>query len=626
MGFDGDEENFKIVNGQAFTEDNMLVHNLFVYNIPIKTTTEQFLTYFKKFGEIKNVRLLNDNKKRRNVQHHHQTQKIGFVNFCDAKVAAKVLQNKNHAINKKRIGVRACDSWHQPGALGKKDASGATDNSSSEQCQQEALILNLNDDCLDLIFKNLPLLDQINFARTCRRLKDVFTMHSKACYKHFLLPDLEKLTLWQTRQFLEMAGPCIEVLTGQLSYKQTNRIIEFLGLFCTNVKTLQMTKVILKPKNLRKLLKNMTKIEALYLGNTELCDSCIPILKNLPNLKTLGLERNTELTGRFIKELTSIERLYLNGCHSLRSRYFKNICESLTELNDLEIEECILLKSMNLAEMVKCLNKLETLKLGFDSAQLHHLALLPKLKHLSLDCSFVLQTNLFTTLAEHKADQLETLILFNYQCLDFEKICKISELKKLKKIICPSSEKLDDACMEMIATLPHLEVLCLKNCQRFTGKGLLEVIKHCHKLRTINIWNCKQLTEQFAKDCLQQIKGLQTQRDKPLTIYAYRSGIEQFTTASAEFEEARNMLEFTFKIDRLQISELILDYSDHDDFYDIDYSDDDDDDDDYEDDDDMFDHIDLDDDDYYMYYSDPDDDEDDIEFQLFRHALFGPPI
>lgn len=52
-----------------------------------KTTKEQTYDYFKKFGEIKNVRLMND-RKHKNV-HYQQATKIGFVNFCDATVAAK---------------------------------------------------------------------------------------------------------------------------------------------------------------------------------------------------------------------------------------------------------------------------------------------------------------------------------------------------------------------------------------------------------------------------------------------------------------------------------------------------------------------------------------------------------
>lgn len=33
-----DKENFSIVNGKAFTEDNVMVYNVFVYNIPKKVS------------------------------------------------------------------------------------------------------------------------------------------------------------------------------------------------------------------------------------------------------------------------------------------------------------------------------------------------------------------------------------------------------------------------------------------------------------------------------------------------------------------------------------------------------------------------------------------------------------
>lgn len=227
-----------------------------------------------------------------------------FLALIQLFISSRVLQDTNHCINKKRIRVRACDSWHQPDAQAHstKDASGEdvdTKNSSKDSIDESISILNLNDDCLELIFKHLPMKDKIQLARSCSRLRNVFEMHSKIEYKRFALCDLDNLTLWQTRQFLEMAGPQIERLDGQVPYKQVNRIMEFLGLFCTNVKTVCIDGNHLKPSILRKLLRKMTNVETLELNDTELCDSSIPVLKNLPGLKSLSLNENCELTGEW---------------------------------------------------------------------------------------------------------------------------------------------------------------------------------------------------------------------------------------------------------------------------------------------------------------------------------------
>ncbi|XP_075166064.1 uncharacterized protein LOC142238338 isoform X2 [Haematobia irritans] len=289
-------ENYNIIKGKAITEDKILVFNLYVYHIPKSITKEQILDYFKKYGEIKNVRLIKDQKPK-NVQN---TSRIAFVNFLEATSATKVLANKSHFINDKRIQVRACDSWHQPGAKENAYCSATTtstgiNNTNNASClQEEALILKLNDDCLEMIVNFLPIVDQINFGQTCR-FNGVFIMHSKTKYKKLKLRILEKLTLWQTRRFLQMAGPQIHILEDTY-WEPNTRVIESLGLFCKNVETIDISDIELKPALLRKLLKNMKNVNKLILNRAGLSDLCIPVFKNLPKLKHLSLDDNSKLT------------------------------------------------------------------------------------------------------------------------------------------------------------------------------------------------------------------------------------------------------------------------------------------------------------------------------------------
>ncbi|XP_075164903.1 uncharacterized protein LOC142237460 isoform X2 [Haematobia irritans] len=627
MVFGDDDENYKIINGKAFTEDNILVFNLFIYNIPKSLNKDQVFNYFRKFGEVKSVRLLKD-QKRKNVPN---SPRIGFVNFSDAAAATKVLQNNNHYINKKRIQIRACDSWHQPGAKENSDSTATTstanNNANSASCsEQEALILQLNDDCLEMILKFLPMVDQINFAQTCCRLKDIFAMHSKSEYKILLLNDLDNLTLWQIRQFLQMAGPHIQTLEGEMIHKHSHRVIESMGLFCTNVEVINIQSSLLKPVMLRKLFKKMKNVKVLTLHDTDLVDSCIPILKNLSNLKELSLDGNCELTGNYLKDLVTVESLSLNSCGRISSRHFTKICKCLTQLRSLEINHCSLLKTAEIKDAFKHLKNLETLKIGIQVHQYPNIAQLPKLKHLSVySSSESIQADFFAELAKHQSNQLETLSVDNYNCMNLEKATYVSELKKLKKLVCPNNYRFDDECMEKIALLPDLEILCVMNCNGFTSKGLLAVIRSCHKLHTINIGSCKQLNESFAKEVLQLIKSQQIQRQetKVLKISGYRSGIEDFSVKTPEFEAAKDLIEFKLDFDVQTLDDLLygdMDLIDYDDYYD-----DDDDDDDY----DGLDYLghDIDnfgDDDYYMYYSDGDDDIDN-EFanHLLRHAFLG---
>ncbi|XP_058984971.1 uncharacterized protein LOC131805609 isoform X3 [Musca domestica] len=610
--------NYSIVNGKAFTEDNVLVYNIFVYNIPQKTTERQILDYFKKFGEIKNVRLIND-RKRKII---HQAHKIGFVNFMDPTVAAKVLQDTNHCINKKRIRVRACDSWHQPDAQAHstKDASGEdvdTKNSSKNSIDESISILNLNDDCLELIFKHLPMKDKIQLARSCSRLRNVFEMHSKIEYKRFALCDLDNLTLWQTRQFLEMAGPQIERLDGPVPYKQVNRIMEFLGLFCTNVKTVCIDGNHLKPSILCKLLRKMTNVETLELNDTGLCDFSIPVLKNLPGLKSLSLNENCELTGKYIKELKTISSLSLNGCRRLTSHHLLKICESLTELHNLELLDCPIQLTLDFSELVKHLSNLETLKINTPySKQSQLVATLPKLKHLTLCSEIDIPASFFEELVKHQSHQLESLFVEARNWINLEKATKISELKKLKRLSCQNNELLNNECLEKLAVLSQLEELNIRNCSNFSERVLLDLIKSCPKLHTLDIRNCKHLKESFANDLLKLLKAEQSQcsERKPLCIFACRSDIDAHSIANEDFKSSVDLLKLKFDFQFSDLEDIMYetDHDDYDDYYG------------YENEDmDFLGMLDDDDDDYYMYFSDNDDaDEDEMDFNLLREALY----
>lgn len=264
--------NYRFVGDQAYTEDHVLIYNIFVYNIRNADTEDHVLQYFQKFGKVLKVKLVMDQNNSRFKSRSDQKPKIGFVNFADSKIAAKVLENCDHVLNGTRIGVKAGYSWTQPNAhtaqslhaSGRNvaDAQSAGIKTSTETCKSlcsssspelDALILNLNDDCLEHICKNLELRDQINFARACPRFRDVFTMLSKVVYKIIQLEKISSLTLWQIREFLKMSGPHIETLKGKVLSNDCNRIVQFLSLYCTNVKTVDIYPMKCNPVYLRQL-------------------------------------------------------------------------------------------------------------------------------------------------------------------------------------------------------------------------------------------------------------------------------------------------------------------------------------------------------------------------------------
>ena len=106
-----DNINYSIdADGLAYTEDKVLVYNVFAGLIPRKTTPEQTQSYFDTFGNSKSIRLMVDKRKK----NRDNAPKMAFVNVELASDAAKALQKPKHSLNGKRIMVNACDSWNQP--------------------------------------------------------------------------------------------------------------------------------------------------------------------------------------------------------------------------------------------------------------------------------------------------------------------------------------------------------------------------------------------------------------------------------------------------------------------------------------------------------------------------------
>uniref|UniRef100_A0A1A9VJD1 RRM domain-containing protein n=1 Tax=Glossina austeni TaxID=7395 RepID=A0A1A9VJD1_GLOAU len=542
MGLDDDNANFSFVNNKAYTEDNVLIYNIFVYKIAQKITETHLTEYFQKFGKIIKLsvrRPANPNN------HRNRAPKVGFVNFADPKSAASVLKTPYHFINCKSIGVKACDSWHQPDAQ-QQDVEKGEEDETLEQTLPPASILNLNDDCLEQICKHLHLRDQIQFARTCQRFRDVFEMISKIEYKKLILEEVQSLTLWQLRDFLQIAGPHVETLMGTISSRKSRRVGEFLGIYCINVKTVTIDTTRFKPLFLKKFLQRMKCITELELHDVNLTDRCVDVLKKLTNLKILRVPRNCELTGKYIEQLCGVQELSLYGCSGIQSTALVEICKSLTGLRILDIKLCDCLDTAAFQGIAKHCRNLETLKMSCDSAQYECIAKLPKLKNLELFAEELLRSQIFSELATHQAHQLESLKLKAAHCINYKNTVSIAELKKLKILCCPQNEAVIDGTLEKFAELTELEEINIKGCTNFTSESLLHLLRKCLKLKRVNITRCKQLADQFVLETCKVLR--KQQRKEPLLIFANRSGINRFIFENPDVKKYSDILKITFDV------------------------------------------------------------------------------
>lgn len=540
MAFANDiNDNFVIVGDRAYTEDKILIYNVFLYRIPISIGNADLAKYFQRYGRIVALRT----EKPVNQDFRYKPTKMGFVNFADAYAARNVLRKRTHFIKTEAVSVKACDTWHQPNTdLYYIETKMITNN---DLIPPTASILILNDDCLEKICKYLELRDKIRFTRVCNRFYDVFIMTSKFAYKTLLLDDIRTLTLWEVRQFLQMIGPFVKTLKGRIRHKQRTRVTDFLNRYCRNVKSIILYDSLFKASALKRFLIGMTSLNALELHCAFLRNSCIDVIKEIPNLRVLRLSMNYDLNGSMLNELPAIEELSLYSS-ALRPIYLREICISMKLLRILDVRRCVKLNATAFREIANHCRNLETLKISCYKARFECIAKLPKLKNLELVAEIAMGPAIFIELAKHQSDQLESLTLKGLDCINSANVSFICELKKLKVLRCSDSNGLHNMWLRQLSNLSALEEMDVAGCEGITNTGLLDFLRKCRKLKRLNIIRCKQLTDEFILDACNILRI--PRRQNCLSILAYGSGINQFAIDRNEIAKGSDFMKITFDL------------------------------------------------------------------------------
>ncbi|KAM7344478.1 uncharacterized protein ACRADG_011203 [Cochliomyia hominivorax] len=503
---------YNIVDDQAFTEDNIIIYNLFISYLPKNVTTAEISKYFKQFGKVLNVKCI--------------ANKIGsncFINFADPRVAARVLQRRRHVIRNSKIHLKPSFSYYQPDGqriiaqLRKKlnndvvnnDTASFSSCNNSITTEQSALILTLNDDCLEYICKQLKPKDQINFALTCQRFCNIFKMISSVQYTNLSTDFFTDMTLWECRIFLEIVGPQVKILILEFWIEHREKIyINFFTSLCRNVEKL----VILCPieiNSLRKMfgtMKNLKELELIYLN-----DNMISNLKQLKNLKCLSITNNNEITGKNIHLLQDLEKLSLIECINIKPGHFRKICENLRNLQLLDIRSCQFEFDV-FKYILEYLTELKTIKFTPNNQNFNCLAELPKLKHLEMyNCkNYVVMEEFVKNLVKYKAEKLETFKLFESPSGNFNIAPLLSQFKHLK-VLYIEHDTFDDDALQNISQLAELEDISFVSCKQITDKGVLNLLQHCLKLKELDLPYCISITPDFINGA---IKLLKEQRDR----------------------------------------------------------------------------------------------------------------
>ncbi|CAD7012253.1 unnamed protein product [Ceratitis capitata] len=363
--------NFYVRDNKAYTEDNVLVQNIFVYKIPNKVTQESIRNYFHKFGPLLYVRVVQDKKRAR-----RGVPKVAFVNYAKPEHACNVLQKPHHFVNNLRVSVKASDSWNQPEA----DKAGSTVqmNNDSINIPPGFHMLSMNDDCLEMICNLLMLSDQMRFAR---------------------------VDIMEKRDFLRLAGKNILYLRGNIPYQKKDRVLEFICTSCPNLQRIAFDNTKLRTGDIKNSSVNI-------LGNYEITGKYIKEMLQIEELSINGCNNINLITLQEICiALTKLSSLDIRRYQRVNSQFVAALSTNSKNLEVLKMSAPDVFY-----EQISLL------------PQLKHLELLCRIQ------SPLNQDQLMSSLVTHKRDQLEVLKLSNAALSD-QQINSISELKHLERSI-----------------------------------------------------------------------------------------------------------------------------------------------------------------------------------------------
>ncbi|XP_054730008.1 uncharacterized protein LOC129238834 [Anastrepha obliqua] len=384
MKYDGSANNevFFAPDEKAYTKDNILIYNIFLYNIPRWMKMADITRYFSKFGVISEVRLADDKKRS-----HPSWPTVGFVNFVEPESAYRVLQKFSHRIRYPPIGVKAGHSLNQPD--GEKAYRQVVRGSQQMKAKVSNVIslnvLSLNHDCLEIICGLLGLRDQIRYVRVCNRFQEIFQMLSRRAYTRLDFDETIRLPLCEILDFFRLAGKNIEdICSLEEPYWDLEYIMKSIEMRYDNVKRITLVGSRMKPDRLKKLFRSFPLLIELYLHFCETDDHLIESLQYLTQLETLTLTKRSKITGKFVNSLVQLKVLNLYGCRNIQTSNLVEICRSMPYLKSLDIRRCEQLSAIFFDTIAEHCQQLEILKMSCPDFPFEHVSLLPRLKHIEL--------------------------------------------------------------------------------------------------------------------------------------------------------------------------------------------------------------------------------------------------
>ncbi|XP_059613670.1 uncharacterized protein LOC132259878 [Phlebotomus argentipes] len=394
--------------------------------------------------------------------------------------------------------------------------------SDEEQNDEKRLsILELNDDCLLIIFSYLNIWQLMTAEDACERFKFVAEIAYRTrrmlqlrCHTSFQHPhDHEKVILADVQDIVKRLNPRMHSLTvyGCKFASPIETLLSILGK-CSNLRKLYLVRFSLRKADcLDNLFRAFGNVKVADFKDCGLTDNILEVcLRQATQLESLRVSLNASIQGYWLTELKNIKSIDLSHCRIITECFLIQFLQNNEGLKSLSINGSNFASSARYYRYHQAISRystsLETLKITIwantEKDAFTLIASLPRLKHLMIDIRADFDVDLLMEKLG-KRNVLESLHIHCFRDIgpvpDVQNLLSFSKLKSLQ-FRCFSYPRYCD--LVQLGAIKTLEELSLEYCIAVTNEGLVELINNCQTLKLLNIIGCSRITNDFIPGIL----------------------------------------------------------------------------------------------------------------------------
>ncbi|XP_017065448.2 uncharacterized protein LOC108104074 [Drosophila eugracilis] len=400
--------------------------------------------------------------------------------------------------------------------------------SATDTAPTAASLLQLNDDVLALIIRQLNVYQQYEIGRLNRRLQSIVQMLWRTRVRNVVLQDeMFRRSGATSRQFVNFIlslAPYMERLSCQ---------------------HLDVRKLRLLSSHTIEGIQSLEWYgDANRRGRVRFVDEDVRLLLRVfPNLRMLKL-RSCQITGKYLCELEHLTELCLDDCQFLESQHFRDIFR-LLKLRKFDImEDCDEVNCCDLADLQLC-PTLEHIKIAdyhlcMESDITQQLLRLPRLQKLSIySKNFVFDVLSRIARPSSPPGAVRVIEAFRFSGIlhDYGRFFReLGNLRQLTRLELHGQVEveedgqlqcLEDQMLRQLANhLRELTELHLCGYQLESPLGLLEFVINCRQLRVLDITRTQCHGDTFIWSCI-AVLAKQRWRSQPLELWIRHTDINQ---------------------------------------------------------------------------------------------------